>query len=185
MKTNSDNRLDKEIFKSFIGKKFIKYRCDPFLFTDSVTGIVGLYIGNSVYELRNEQESVIYFDVTEDIAVWQIRETEDSQIRSFFLDTKQIDSPVNQIITGISMINEHQCVSFTNQKYDRWETRAVIFHLENRDICFEKDESDFSEEIEIRRGYNLLNEYPKRNNFFLDEWEGNASPTLDIEIITL
>lgn len=44
-----DLRLYEEIFKKMIGKQFNKYRCDPFVFTNSVTGIVGLYIGNQIY----------------------------------------------------------------------------------------------------------------------------------------
>lgn len=48
-------RLDEEIFKRMISQKFIKYKCDPFVFTNTVTGIVGLYIGEKVFELKNEQ----------------------------------------------------------------------------------------------------------------------------------
>ena len=43
MDSVKDLRLNEDIFKRMIGKQFYKYKCDPFVFTNTVTGIVGLY----------------------------------------------------------------------------------------------------------------------------------------------
>lgn len=61
-----DFRLSESHFKPFIGKCFRKYRCDSFDYTNSVTGVVGIYINDKTFELRNEQESIQYFDSVDD-----------------------------------------------------------------------------------------------------------------------
>ena len=103
---HQDVRLDSNKFKQMIGQTFIKYKCDPFVFTNSVTGIVGLYIGNKIYELKNEQIKFQYFDSIDDVALWNIKEVKDSDIHSFFEDTEQIITPVNQKIVKITLISE-------------------------------------------------------------------------------
>lgn len=180
-----DLRLDEEIFKKMIGKQFNKYRCDPFVFTNSVTGIVGLYIGNQIYELKNEQTKFQYFDSINDVALWNIKEVKDSDIHSFFEDAKQINTPVNQKIEKITLINEKQVACIDNLNYSLLVTRAIVFHLENRDIYFEKDNTAFSEEIEIKRGHDLLSEFPKRNDYFLDQWIEGIKSDVQTEFIEI
>lgn len=165
-----DLRLNEDIFKRMIGKQFYKYKCDPFVFTNTVTGIVGLYIGEKVFELKNEQTAFQYFDSMDDVALWNIKEVNDSEIHSVFENTEQIDTLINQNINSITLANEHQMVNIHDQEYDLWLTRAIVFHLENCDIYFKKDNTAFSEEIEIKRGHNLLSEFPKRNDYFLGQW---------------
>lgn len=180
-----DLRLDEEIFKKMIGKQFNKYRCDPYVFTNTVTGIVGLYIGEKVFELKNEQSAFQYFDSMDDVALWNIKEVSDSEIYSVFENTEQIDTSINQNINSITLVNEHQIVNIHEQEYNLWLTRAIIFHLENRDIYFEKDNTAFSEEIEIKRGHDLLSEFPKRNDYFLDQWIESIKSDVQTEFIEI
>lgn len=56
-----DFRFDASVIQSWIGRNFRKYKCDAFEFTNSVTQIVGLYIGDEVYALTNIQEPVDYY----------------------------------------------------------------------------------------------------------------------------
>lgn len=134
-----DLRLDEEIFKKMIGKQFNKYKCDPFVFTNTVTGIVGLYIGKKVFELKNEQLT----------------------------------------------LKDHEHKVINDQECDLWLTRAIVFHLENCDIYFEKDNTAFSEEIEIKRGHDLLSEFPKRNDYFLDQWIKGIEVSVETEFIKI
>ena len=180
-----DLRLDEEIFKRMISQKFIKYKCDPFVFTNTVTGIVELYIGEKVFELKNEQTAFQYFDSMDDVALWNIKEVSDSEINSVFENTEQIDTSINQNINSITLVNEHQIVNIHEQEYNLWLTRAIIFHLENRDIYFEKDNTAFSEEIEIKRGHDLLSEFPKRNDYFLDQWFEGIKADVQTEFIEI
>lgn len=180
-----DLRLDEEIFKKMIGKQFYKYKCDPFVFANTVTGIVGLYIGEKVFELKNEQTAFQYFDSMDDVALWNIKEVNDSEIHSVFENTEQIDTSINQNINSITLVNEHQMVNIHDNEYSLWITRAIVFHLENRDIYFEKDNTAFSEEIEIKRGHDLLSEFPKRNDYFLDQWIEGIKSDVQTEFIEI
>ena len=178
-----DFRLNESLFLSLIGKSFKKYRCDSFEYTNSVTGVVGIYIGDKTFELRNEQKSIQYFDSVDDIAVWSIKEAND--IRSFFEDTDQIDTPVDEIVNKITLVNEHQKVKIYDDIYEMWITRAILFHLETKDIYFEKDNTAFSEEIEIKRGHDLANEFPKKNDFFLNQWINGITPSVETEFVLI
>lgn len=113
-----DFRLNESYFKTLIGKCFKKYRCDPFEYTNSVTGIVGIYIDDKTFELRNEQKSIAYFDSVDDIALWTFREVHTEDIRSFFEDTDQIDTPVNEIVKKITLVNELQKAKISNEIYE-------------------------------------------------------------------
>lgn len=166
-----DMRFNLGAIKNLVGKRFIKYKCDAFQFTNSVTGTVGVYIDNLVYELRNEQESVDYFGVTDDYSVFKIINSTDNNIQSFFLDTEQINTPIEEIISKIVIVNENQKLYKNGiQIYDVWVTRGIIFVLESgREISFQKDIVPFSEEIYINKGYNLI-DIIEDNNDFCDDW---------------
>ena len=45
-----DMRFDSNIFKQMIGQTFKKYRSDEFVFNNSVTGIIGIFVDERVYE---------------------------------------------------------------------------------------------------------------------------------------
>ncbi len=89
-------RFDQSLLKTLVGKKFLKYRNAPFLFTNSVTGIVGLYIGNRIFELRNEQEAVDYFGYIDDYAVLKLKEYASDKIQSFYVNVTQIDTYIDK-----------------------------------------------------------------------------------------
>ena len=101
-----DMRFDEAFIQSFVGQQFNKYRCDEFVYTNSVTQIVGLYIGDSVYKVKNEQETVDYFGNEEEIAVFKIEESKESDITSAFIDVEQKDTPVGGIIDEIISIRK-------------------------------------------------------------------------------
>lgn len=180
-----DFRLNNSYFKTLIGRCFKKYRCDAFEYTNSVTGIVGIYIGDKTFELRNEQKPIQYFDSVDDIALWTFKEVNANDIHSFFENTEQIDTPVDEKVKKITLVNEYQKVEISSNIYEMWITRAIIFHLETKDIYFEKDNTAFSEEIEIKRGHDLVNEFPKENDFFLNQWVNGISSSVETEFVSL
>lgn len=180
-----DFRLNESDFNPLIGKCFKKYRCDSFEYTNGATGIVGIYIDDKTFELRNEQKSIQYFDSVDDIALWTFKEVNANDIHSFFEDTNQIDTPVNEIVKKITLVNELQKVKISNEIYEMLITRAIIFHLETKDIYFEKDNTAFSEEIEIKRGHKLIDEFPKKNDFFLNQWVNGISSSVETEFVSL
>ena len=166
-----------------VGKKFKRYTCDPFLFSNSVTQNIGLFIDADVFILKNEQKEVDYFGEAEEMAVFQLLPAQERDVKSAFIDTEQIRTVVNQKITRIQLINEEQRVS-DHEKilYDVFLTRGIIFFLEDREISFEKDQVPFSEEIFIQKGDHLISTFndPER---FKEDWEDAFTPECFREIL--
>lgn len=180
-----DMRFDAGIIQSWVGKKFTKYKCDAFNFTNSVTQIVGLYIGDEVYSLTNIQEAVDYFGFIEDMSVSKITKVEDSAIKSAFKNVEMISTPVGEEITSVKIINEQQTMAINGEPaYEVWLTRAIIFEVGGREISFEKDTVPFSEEITIQRGYNLIDKISD-NDDFLEEWDDEYSPAYKREVVVV
>ncbi len=180
-----DMRFNAKMIRNLIGKEFSQYKCDPFDFTNSVTQIVGIYIGEQVYSLTNIQESVDYFGNTDDIAVCKFTEMEDADIKSAFKDTEMIITPVNGTIEKVLLVNENQKIYKNNEElYNVWLTRAIIFCVNGREISFEKDNVPFSEEIIIQRGYNLMEKLSDEKEF-LASWSEGLVPKCVRDIIEI
>lgn len=180
-----DMRFNVNMLKELIGKKFSKYKCDAFDFTNSVTQIVGIYIEDRVYSLTNIQESVDYFGNDDDVAICRFTETADNNVKSAFKDTEMITTPVEGIIERIILVNENQKIFKDNEElYNVWLTRAIIFHVNGREISFEKDNVPFSEEIIIQRGYNLIERLSDEKEF-LSSWSEGLVPECARDILEI
>lgn len=179
------NRSTIRMVSSFPGEVFKKYSSDPFVFTSSVYGIVGLYIGKDIFRITNFVEPTDYFGSTEDVANFQLEHATEEDIHSYMDDGKLIDTPINSIIKRILIVNEHQKLFHSGiQTYDVYVTRGVIFEMfDSVEVSFEKD-IWFSEEININKGHNLLDKMTSCDSF-LENWEGiedySAQCTRDIE----
>lgn len=180
-----DMRFDKKLFKGLIGQVFHKYKCDPFVYTPSVTQIVGVYIGNQVYQMTNIQESLDYFGEQEDISVCRFEESVDGRIQSAFTDVRQTDRKVEGTIDKIVLVNEHQQISGNDmQPYDVWLTRGIVFYVSGREISFEKQNVPFSEEIIIRTGYDLIEQFGDVKAFS-EEWDSDVVAKATRELIEI
>lgn len=180
-----DMRFDADIMQKWIGKTFVKYKCDAFNYTNSVTQIVGLYIGDDVFALTNIQEVVDYFGFVEDMSVSRITKVEESAIKSAFKNVEMISTPVGGQIDSITIVNEQQKMAINGKSaYEVWLTRAIIFDVAGHEILFEKDIVPFSEEITIQRGYNLLDKISD-NDDFLEEWDDEYTPEYAREVIEI
>ena len=178
-------RFDSNLIQSWIGKKFDKYKCDAFEFTNSVTQIVGLYIGDEVYALTNVQEAVDYFGTTDNMAVAKLSVTVDSMIKSAFKVVEMVSTPVGEVITSVKIVNEQQTMAINGElAHEVWLTRAIIIEVGDREISFEKDTVPFSEEITIQRGYDLIDKI-SGNDDFLEEWDEEYSPAYKREVVVV
>lgn len=166
-----DMRFDEITFKNFIEQTFHKYRCDPIVCTSSVTKIVGLYIGDEVYKMSNVQEPVDYYGNMDDVTICRFIKAKVADIHSALEGVTQIDTPINGCIEKVVLVNENQQV-FENgtQTYDVWLTRGVIFMVDGREISFEKQNWPYSEEINIERGYNLIDKFGDVRDFS-EDWD--------------
>lgn len=157
-----DKRFDKdsmELVASMIGKEFKKYRCDPLIFNNMVYKIVSLFIGDEVYQLQNNASVQEYFGAIDDICNLYITPASISDARSSLDNVEQMDIPFNASIVQIILVDETQCMYNGDQLVDEYSfVRCIIFVLsDGREVSFEKTD-DFSEQIAIRRGYNLVNQ---------------------------
>ena len=171
-----DMRFNQDTIRSLIGKTFVKYRCDRFVFTNSVTQRVGFFIDDEAYNMTNCQEPVEYFGQIEDVAVSRFEKATADKIKSAFVDTEQVDTPIGAPIDEIRLINENQRISVNGEcTYDVWLTRAIIFVVGGREILFEKDTVPFSEEIVILKGYDLEGQLSDER-LFLEGWDAGIVP---------
>ena len=73
-------------------------------------------------------------------------------------DNTQITVNVNQIISKVMLLNEHIALEKNERiSYDVWNTKAIIFGLNDYELCFIKEGCWFSEKIEILKEKDLLN----------------------------
>ena len=157
-----DRIVSKEegIFNALIGKKLESICHDPFVYTNSVYGIAGMKVEDAFYKVSNEIEVRDYFGEKEDVAVFKISEDAQENVRSLIEDSSIITVPIDQKIKHIDVVNEHQSLYENGvQTYDVWITRGFVIELEDGlQISFEK-EIWFSEDINIERGYHLIDRF--------------------------
>lgn len=147
-----------ELLGSMIGKEFEYFCCDPFTFNHMVYRNVSLFIGGDVYMLQNVAEAQAYFGATEDICNLRVLRATESDARSALADTKQNLIPFHVPIMRITVIDESQSMYLGEQLMDEYRfVCGIRFALsDRREILFEKTD-DFSEQITIQRGYDLIN----------------------------
>lgn len=155
---------------SVVGKKFEKYRTDPYDYVSSVYGIVGVYVDGKVFKLTNFTEQQDHFGTLDDVAVLKFEETGDNDIKTCVEDGEMINHPVNNEISEIKIINEEQILKHQNQAiYKVQLTRGIIFVMKDGlEIAFEKPVW-FSEMIDIHQGYDVLNKFATTETF-IEEW---------------
>lgn len=181
MKT--DLRFDENICRAMVGKEFRKYRCDVFHFSNSVYQTVGLYIGDEVYSLRNTDEYVDYFGWPDDDGVFRLGRCSDEDVRPDLVDT-----PIKSVIRSVKIVNDRQkiCVKEDGSEFELWLTRAVIFCLENgAEVSFAKDYVPFSEQIYIRRGYDLEDALWDEKKFLEEGWDETVTAECQRETVEI
>ena len=159
-----------DLLKSMIGKTFDKYKCDPFINSPMVYGIVGIYINDKAIKITSPLKEVQRFLEIEEVASLQIDESTNENIKTFMDDGEMIDTPVNSKIKSISVVNDYQTIEHKGQIYEFNSTVGLIFLLEDsREISFEIG-TWFSEMITIQKGYNLIDKFTPIDDF-IEEWE--------------
>ncbi|MCD7723276.1 MAG: hypothetical protein LUH82_04940 [Clostridiales bacterium] len=154
---DSITKMSSDILQKLVGKQFMYYKQDEFMFTNDVYGIVGLCIENEFYALTNFIETRDYFGANEDVGIFKFCVVSKEDIHSYIQGKQMIKMPVNAQIARITVINEHQKLFKDGiQTYDVQLTRGIIFELsDGLEILFEKD-IWLSEDITIRKGYKLI-----------------------------
>jgi hypothetical protein len=181
----NDYRFDQNLFKSFIGKTFNKYKHERFLFTNTVTLYLGFMIDNISYEISNDYEAVDFLDLDGEATICRINQKPWPEILSN--DDKVIETEIEKTIKSITIINDNFISkSYGKINYDWWETRAIIFNFGELEVSFEKTDCPFSMEIEVNKGYDLINKV-EDGKFIISDFEQSDEQTIEVnrEIIKL
>lgn len=182
-----DFRFDPTMFKSFLGKKLMKYKHADFIYTNSVTGVLGFEIeGCGVYSLTNEHEFLNFFSLDDEATIFRINKAEWIAIDSSINNNINVTQPAEEI-TKIILVNDHTILEVDGQvKYEMWDTKAIILRLENHEICFVKQDCWFSQEIEIYKGYDLLSKVGDGHGILADfDSDNNKSISINRSFIEI
>lgn len=171
--------------QAVVGKKMLKYKCDPFEFSTSVYGIVGIAFEDTSFAFTNTVKPMDYYGVTEDVALFSMQHIPFDDIHSRIQNQVMIEMPIECIVSSISIVNERQKLFEKGiQTYEVLVTRGVIFHFDDdHELSFEKN-IWFSEDITVEKGYNLLDKFTPTTEFE-EGWSGDYRGECSREIITL
>ncbi len=176
---------DLAAIKAVAGKKLLKYKCDPFVFSTAVYGIVGISFENISLAFTNLAEVMDYFGDDEDVAIFKMKRMPYESIKSMVQNQDMIETPVGAVIKEISIINECQRLFDNNALiYEIWLTRGIIFRFEDgHELSLEKN-IWFSEDISVEKGYNLLERFTPAEEFGKG-WSGNYRGECSRELVKL
>lgn len=169
-----------DILRSMIGKELLKIEHDEFQFTPTSSQVLSMVVENDTHYLYSFAEALDYFGHIEDVAVWSVTDEELPIIgmKSF------VTTPIKEFIKGITLIQENQRIYENGeQTYDVLLTRGIIIYVGDRQISFEKD-IWFSEEIIVRRGYDLSKEFTPTEDF-CDHWDSSLKAECSREEVVL
>lgn len=174
-----------DLMQSLLGSTLIKYKSDPFIFSPSVFGIVGIVTDRVSVAFTNSIKVMDYYGALEDVAVFQAEPRDEEDFNSMMVGAVMVDTCINGRIMAVDIVNEHQKL-FKNemQTYDVWTIRGVIFRLEDGlELSLEKNVW-FSEMITIKKGYNLIDDFAPITEFE-EDWDEGYRGECTREIITL
>lgn len=156
-----DFRFDQELIQSFVGKTFNQYKCSIFVLRNSATGIVGIEIDNKIYKLTLDYEGFDFLSIDGEATIYRISNSDWKEVDSLIIhEIDEINEiKLNETIKKIILVNDHTIVKSKDAvEYDMWETKAIIFCFEETELCFAREDLWFSLEIEVYKGYNLLDQ---------------------------
>ena len=176
---------DMSLIQSMIGKRMVKYKCDPFEFSTSVYGIVGIALEDSAYAFTNLIEVMDYYGEQEDVALFKMKCTPFSSIHSLIPNQTMVETPVDGIISEVIIVNENQRLFEKDEQiYEVLLTRGIIFKFEDgHELSFEKN-IWFSEDISVEKGYNLIDRFTPTSEF-CEGWSGDYRGECSRDIISI
>lgn len=171
-----------QILQATIGSILNKIEHDEFMFSNTSSQVVKFVLDDSLFYLYSFTEALDYFGAEEDVAVWSIEKKE----LPFIASKDFISTPIREKVTSVQIVQEHQELFENNQKiYDVWVTRGIIIGFKDHELAFEKP-IWFSEDIVIRKGYNLIEKFQPVEEICKDgKWKDGVKMVCSREVITL
>lgn len=91
-------RIDEKFLEKYINQEFKKFRGEKFIFTNSVSEVVGLYINDDLLVLNNEEQLVDYFGILEDVPIFSLCTKSNGHEKIAEIEDNMIDRLVNKKI---------------------------------------------------------------------------------------
>ncbi len=176
---------DMAAIKSMIGKKMVKYKCDPFESSTSVYGIVGIAFEDAAYAFTNRVSVMDYYGEPEDVALFKMECMPFASIHSMVQNQTMVETPVGNVISDVLVVNERQQLFDNDVKtYEVLLTRGIIFVFEDgHELSLEKN-IWFSEDITVEKGYGLIQRFTSTSEFE-ESWSGAYRGECTREIISV
>ena len=176
---------DETALRGMLGRRLVRYKHDPFVFSASVYGVVGICVEGDAWTFTNFVEVADYYGADEDVAIFRMQRADWDDIRSCIPDQTMIETPVGRVVSSIDVVNERQKL-FDNdiQIYEVCLTRGIVFKFDDGgELSFEKN-IWFSEDITVRKGRNLIQSFSPTSEF-VESWEDNLRGECSREIVEL
>lgn len=164
---------------SLVGRTLESIQHDPFTFVNASSQVVQLNSDIGSFYLYSFSEPLDYFGTVEDVATWSF----ESERHKFVERKSFISTPIQEVVKDISLVQENQRLyKGQEQIYDVWLTRGIIIDFGDHQLAFEKAVW-FSEDIYIRKGYNVVNQFASVDSFVNNDWDSglNAACSRKIE----
>ncbi|MCD8290996.1 MAG: hypothetical protein LUC91_05790 [Prevotella sp.] len=171
---NIDIRFDNntlDVLQSLVGKQMDEFACCRLEYTPMVYGIVIFKVDGELYSLTNTHTVMDYMNKVDDVGVFKFGKTDENTIERFLEGASPINTPVNQRISEIRIMNENQQLFHNGvQTYDVYTVRGIVFVMDDgREVSAEKG-IWFSEMINVRTGHSLMDKYESMDDF-MDNWD--------------
>ncbi len=177
------NTEEIDFLKSLIGKEFKSYYCDRFRFNSSAYGIIYFDIANNSFALTNMLEEMDYFKAVEENAVFHFKHNITKR-ESLLDNIELVKHEINSKIEKIYIVNDTTSLTFNGTVYQYITTMGIIFEIEGeRQIGFERT-VDFSEDIDVQVGYNVINNFVPVEDNIADQ-DLRSNPTCKRDVIIL
>ena len=133
---------EKNLLKSLIGKKLIKYRHDPLdkFGGETVYGRVELFFEDVIILIDYDYQAYPLFGNTvDDHPKFAVKIIKEEEAISALQDTCQINIKFDEILTSIILVEEYTNVEWDGKKDDVRILTAIIFKFGNKEIALQGD----------------------------------------------
>ena len=171
---------EKNLLKSLIGKKLIKYRHDPLdkFGGETVYGRVELFFEDAIILIDYDYEAYPLFGNTvDDHPKFSVKIIKEEEATSALQNTSQINIKFDEILTSITLVEEYANVDWGGKKDDVRILTAIIFKFGNKEIALQGDY--MIPLVDIIKGENTREKLSKPGEEFDNDPETKFTVTRD------
>lgn len=133
---------EKNLLKSLIGKKLDYFRHDPFdkFESETVYGNIELFFKDLIILIKYDYELYPLFgNSVDDHPKFSIKVINKEEAVSALQSTKQINVKCDQVIQGITLVEDYVNVEWDGKKDDVRMMKAIIFKLDDKEVAIQGD----------------------------------------------